>query len=72
MTHIFHTCTEHKTKSQGRGQFYIASLAAHTTLNIINLWKLALRGHLNTNDQARNILLTITMPLTTRPQLNHA
>ena len=28
---------------------YIASLETHTTLNIYNLGKLALRGHLNTD-----------------------
>ena len=28
---------------------HIASLEAHTTLNIYNLWKLALRGYLNTD-----------------------
>ena len=31
---------------------HIASLAAHTTLNTYNLWKLTLRGHLNTDVQA--------------------
>ena len=28
---------------------HISSLEAHTTLNTYNLWKLALRGHLNTD-----------------------
>ena len=28
---------------------HIASLEAHTTLNTYSLWKLALRGHLNTD-----------------------
>ena len=32
---------------------HIASLEAHTTLNIYNLWKLALRGHLNTHALTR-------------------
>ena len=43
----------------------IASLAAHTTLNTYNLWKLALRGHLNTDartrDRTRNFLITRTL-----------
>ena len=30
-----------------RAILHIASLAAHTTLNTYNLWKLTLRGHLN-------------------------
>ena len=42
----------------------IASLEAHTTLNTYNLWKLALRGPLNTDartrDRTRNFLLTRT------------
>ena len=45
---------------------HIASLEAHTTLNTYNLWKLALRGHLNTDaqarDQTRNVFLTRTTP----------
>ena len=45
---------------------HIASLEAHTTLNTYNLWKLALRGHLNTDartrDRTRNFLITRTMP----------
>ena len=44
---------------------HIASLEAHTTLNTYNLWKLALRGHLNTDartrDRNRNILITRMM-----------
>ena len=28
---------------------HIANLEAHATLNTYNLWKLALRGHLNTD-----------------------
>ena len=35
-----------------RAILHIASLAAHTTLNTYNLWKLTLRGHLNTDVQA--------------------
>ena len=35
-----------------RAVLHIASLAAHTTLNTYNLWKLTLRGHLNTDVQA--------------------
>ena len=45
---------------------HIASLEGHRTLSIYNLWKLALRGHHNTDDQARDrsrkFLLTRTMP----------
>ena len=53
---------------------HITSLEAHTTLIIYNIWKLALRGHLNTDartrDRTRNFLITRTMPLTARPQLH--
>ena len=35
---------------------HIASLEAHTTLNTYNLWKLALRGHLNTDARKRSQL----------------
>ena len=68
MSHILHTSTVHKTASLAdEDKDNTASLAVHTTSNIyINLWKLALRGHLNTDAQARNrirnILLTRTMP----------
>ena len=45
---------------------HIASLEARTTLNTYNLWKLALRGHLNTDarikDRTRNVLISRTMP----------
>ena len=41
---------------------HIASLEAHTTLNTNNLWKLALRAHLNfdsrTRDRTQNFLIT--------------
>ena len=44
---------------------HIVSLEAHTTLNTYNLWKLALRGHLNIDsrmrDRTRNFLITRTM-----------
>ena len=53
----------------------IANLTAHITLNIINLWNLALRGHLNTDDQARdrtrNFFAHENDALTTRPQLHN-
>ena len=39
----------------------IASLEAHTTLNTYNLWKLALRGHLNIDVRTRDLLITRTM-----------
>ena len=45
---------------------HIASLEAHTAINTYNLWKLALRGNLNTDartrDRTRNFLITSTMP----------
>ena len=49
MYYTLHTSTVHKT-----GSLRIASLAAHTTSKYINLWKLALGGHLNTDAQARD------------------
>ena len=52
MTHILRTSTEHKTASLAdEGNLHIAS-RAHITLNTYNLWKLTLRGHLNTDVQA--------------------
>ena len=70
MTHILHTSTVHKTASlAGEGNSaYCQSSGAHNIKHIldINLWKLALRGHLNTDAQATartpNFLLTRTMP----------
>ena len=66
MTHILHTNTVHKTPSladEGNTAYYQSS-GAHNVKH--NLWKLALRGHLNTDAQARdrtwNFLLTRTMP----------
>ena len=53
---------------------HIASLEVHTTLNTYNLWKLTLRGHLNTDartrDRTQNILITRTDAVTARPQLH--
>ena len=44
---------------------HIASLEAHTTLITYNLWKLLLRGNLNTDartrDRTRNFLITRKM-----------
>ena len=61
MTHILHTSTVHKTASladEGNSA-YCQSRGTHNIKH--NLWKLALRGHLNTDAQAsdRNFLLTI-------------
>ena len=53
MTHILRTSTEHKTASladEGNSA-YCQSSGAHN-IKHINLWKLALRGHLNTDVQA--------------------
>ena len=54
---------------------HIACLEAHTTLNTYNLWKLALRGHLNTDVQAkdrnRNIYEHKNDAVTARPQLHN-
>ena len=44
---------------------HIASLEAHTKLNTYNLWKLTLRGHLNTDarmrDRTLKLFITSTM-----------
>ena len=51
MSHILRTSTEHKTASladEGNSA-YCQSGGAHNTYN---LWKLTLRGHLNTDVQA--------------------
>ena len=73
MTHILLTSTEHRTASLAdEAILHIASLAAHTTLNTYNLWKLTLRGHLNTDVQAGLELGTFRYEndaLTARPQL---
>ena len=37
---------------------HISSLEAQTTLNTYNLWKLALRGHLNTDARTRDRTLS--------------
>ena len=66
MTHILHTSTMHKTASlAGEGNSaYCQSSGAHNIKH--NLWKLALRGHPNTDVEARartrNFLLARTMP----------
>ena len=66
MSHILRTSTEHITAPLAdEGNYaYIASLEVHTTLNTYNLWKLALRVHLNTDartkDRTRNLLITRT------------
>ena len=65
MTHILHTRTAHKTASltnEGNSA-YCQSGGAHNIKH--NLWKSALRSHLDTDVQARdrtqNFLLTRTM-----------
>ena len=66
MTHILHTSTVHKTASLADegNSVYCQSSGAHNIKH--NLCKLELRGHLNTDAQARdrtrNVLLTRTMP----------
>ena len=63
MSHILHTSTVHKTAllADEGNSAYCQSSGAHN-IKHIDLWKLALRGHLNTDAQAtdrtRNILLT--------------
>ena len=70
MTHTLHTNMVHKTVSladEGNSA-YCQSYGAHKIKH--NLWKLALRGHLNTDAQTRDrtrdrtlsFLLTRTMP----------
>ena len=62
MTHILHASTVHKTASLADevNSAYCQSSGAHNIKH--NLWKLALRGHLNTDvqvrDRTRNFLLT--------------
>ena len=54
MSHILRTSTEYKTASladEGNSA-YCQSSGAHNIKTHINLWKLTLRGHLNTDDQA--------------------
>ena len=79
MSHILHTSTVHKTASLADkdDSAYCQSSGAHNIKH--NLWKLALRGHLNTDAQARdrtgNFLLTELFAhendaLTARPQLH--
>ena len=66
MTHILHTITVHKTTllADEGNTAYCQTGGIHNIKH--NLWKLALRGHLNTDAQARdrtrNFLLTRTMP----------
>ena len=66
MTHILHTSTAHRTASladEGNCA-YCQSSVGHNIKH--NLWKLVLRGHFNTDSQARdgtrNFLLMRTMP----------
>ena len=54
MTHFLRTSTEHKTASladEGNSA-YCQSSGAHNIKHMVNLWKLTLRGHLNTDVQA--------------------
>ena len=68
--YILHTCTVHKTASladEGNSAYCQSSSGAHKVKHIyVNLWKLALRGHLNTDaqtrDRTRNFLLTRMTP----------
>ena len=64
MTHILHTGTMHKTASladEGNSA-YCQSSGAHN-IKHVNLWKLAMRGRLNTaSDRTRNFLLKRTTP----------
>ena len=52
-----------------------ASLEAHTTLNTCNLWKFALRDHLNTDartrDRTREVFDHKNDTVTARPQLHY-
>ena len=54
MTHILHTSTVHKTASLADkdNSAYCQSSGAHNIKH--NLWKLTLRGHLNTRDRTQN------------------
>ena len=66
MSHILRTSTEHITAPLAdEALMHMASLEARTTFNTYNLWKLALRGHLNTDarmrDRTRNFLITRTL-----------
>ena len=57
MTHILHTSTVHKTASlaDDGNSACCQSNGAHNIKHIsIDLWKLALKGHLNTDAQARD------------------
>ena len=53
MTNILRTSTEHKTSSLAdeRNSAYCQSSGAHNSKHI-NLWKLTLSGHLNTDVRA--------------------
>ena len=74
MSHILRMSTEHKTASladEGNSA-YSQSSGAHN-IKHINLWKLTLRGHLNTDVQAGLELGTFRSRercLTARPQLH--
>ena len=78
MNLILHTLTVHKTVSldDESNSAHCQSSGAHNIKHIktyIYLWKLALRGHLNTDDQARdrtrNILLTRTMEAAAKSEI---
>ena len=65
---MLHTSTVHKNASltnEGNSA-YCQCLAAKTTLTYLNLWKLALRGHLSTDakerDPTQNFLFKRTIP----------
>ena len=78
MTHILHTSTVHKTASLADegNSVNCQSSGAHNIIHYINLWKLALRGHLNTDEQARDRIRKFFShendALTTLPQLHLA
>ena len=80
MTHILRTSKEYKTASLADecNSAYCESSNIHKIKHIktyINLWKLALRGHLITDDQARdgtrNFLLTRTMEAAVKSEIRH-
>ena len=63
MSHILLTSTEHKTASLAGEKMHVTSLSigAHNSrhmqggfLTYVNLWKLALSGHLSTDAQVRD------------------
>ena len=76
MSNILRTSTEHKTASladEGNSAYCQSSGAHNIKHTHINLWKLTLRGHLNTAVQAGLKLGTFRSrerSLTARPQLH--